>query len=54
MKTETAVRPLPRSFSIQSLQDFVAGLQEELLLCPVQSLQEYIKRTLKFVNCPRR
>ena len=53
-KTETAVRPLPRSFSIQSLQDFVASLQEELLLCPVRSLREYLRRTSKFVNRPRR
>ena len=36
-KTETVVRPLPRSFSIQSLQDFAAGLPEDLLLCPVRS-----------------
>ena len=31
-KTKTAVRPLPCSFSIQSLQDFAAGLPEDLLL----------------------
>ena len=53
-KTETAVRPLPRSFSVQSLQDFAADLQEELLLCPVRSLREYLRRTSKFVNRPRR
>ena len=53
-KTETAVHPLPHSFSVQSLQDFVAGLQEELLLCPVRSLREYLWRTSKFVNRPRR
>ena len=53
-KTETAVHPLPRSFSIQSLQDFTAGLPEELLLCPVRSLREYVKRTSRFVNRPRR
>ena len=53
-KTETTVRPLHRSFLIQSLQDFVAGLQEELLLCPVRSLREYVKRTSKFVNRPHR
>ena len=52
--TETAVRPLPRSFSIQSLQYFAAGLQEEFLLCSVRSLQEYLRRTSKFVNCPHR
>ena len=53
-KTETAVRPLPRSFSIQSLQDFVAGLPEDLLLCLVHSLCEYLRRTSCFVNRPRR
>ena len=53
-KTETAVRPLPRSFSVQSLQDFAAGLQEELLLCPVRSLRGYLRRTSKFVNRPLR
>ena len=44
-KTEIAVRPLPRSFSIQSLQDFAASLPEDLLLCPVLSLHEYLRRT---------
>ena len=39
--TETAVRSLPRTFAIQSLSDFVAGLQVELLLCPVRALSEY-------------
>ena len=53
-KTESAVRPFPRSFSIQSLQDFVAGLQEELLLCLVRSLREYLRRTSSFVNRPHR
>ena len=53
-KTETAMRPLPRSFSIQSLGDFAAGLPDDLLLCPVRSLSEYVKRTSRFVNRPRR
>ena len=53
-KTETAVRPLPRTFAIQSLGDFAAGLQEDLLLCPVRSLSEYVARTSDFVNRPRR
>ena len=52
-KTETAVCPLPCSFSMQSLQDFATGLHEELLLCPVRSLREYLRRTSKFVNHPR-
>ena len=50
--TETAVRPLPCSFSIQSLQEFAAGLSEDLLLCPVRSLREYLRRTSGFVNRP--
>ena len=53
-KTETAVRRLPRSFSIQSLGDFVAGLPDDLLLCPVRSLSAYVSRTSHFVNRPRR
>ena len=44
------MRPLPRSFSIQSLQDFAAGLPEDLLLCLVRSLREYLRRTSCFVN----
>ena len=52
-KTETAVRPLTRTFAIQSLGDFAAGLQEDLLLCPVRSLSEYVARTSNFVNRPR-
>ena len=50
-KTETAVRPLLRPFSIQ---DFAAGLPEDLLLCPVLSLREYLRRTSSFVNQPCR
>ena len=53
-KTETAVRPLPRTFEVQSLSDFVAGLSEDLLLCPVSSLLAYVARTSQFVNRPRR
>ena len=53
-KTETATRPLPRSFGVQSLGDFAAGLPEELLLCPVRSLSAYMTRTSQVVNRPRR
>ena len=52
-KTESAVRSLPRSFSVPSLGDFAAGLTEDLLLCPVSALQEYVRRTETFVNRPR-
>ena len=51
-KTETATRPLPRSFAVQSLGDFAAGLPEELLLCPVRSLSAYLTRTSQVANRP--
>ena len=53
-KTETAVRSLPRTFSIQSLGDFAASLPDDLLLCPVHSLYQYVARTLRFVSWLRR
>ena len=53
-KTETATRPLPRSFEVKSLGDFAAGLPEELLLYPVRSLSAYMARTLQLVNRPWR
>ena len=54
VKTESAVHPLPRTFAIQSLSDFAASLPDELLLCPVRALSEYVARTSRFVNRPRR
>ena len=53
-KTESAVHSLPRSFSVPSLGDFAAGLTEDLLLCLVRALREYVSRTDTFVNRPRR
>ena len=53
-KTESALRPLPRSFLVKSLTDFVAGLDEDLLLCPVCCLRIYLQRTAPGVNRPRR
>ena len=44
----------PTHFSIQSLSDFVAGLSDELLLCPVRALSEYVASTSRVVNRPRR
>ena len=40
-KTESKVNPLPRSFCVRSLADFVGNLPEELLLCPVRALWHY-------------
>ena len=52
-KTESAIRPLPRSFEVKSLGDFAAGLPEDLLLCSVRSLSAYLDRTSGLVNRPR-
>ena len=49
-KTESAMRPLPRSFEVKSLGDFAADLPEDLLLCPVRSLPAYLDRTSGLVN----
>ena len=54
VKTESALRPLPRSFAIQSLSDFAAGLPDDLLLCPVHALSEYLRRTSRLELRPRR
>ena len=40
--------------SFKSLSDFAAGLRDEMLLCPVRALSEYVARTSRFVNRPRR
>ena len=53
-KTESALRPLPRSFGVPSLGDFAAGMPEDLLLCPVRALSAYLDRTSGIVNRPRR
>ena len=52
-KTESALRPLPRSFEVPSLGDFAAGMIEDLLLCPVRALSAYLDRTSGIVNRPR-
>ena len=49
-KTESASKPLPRSFCVCSLRDFVGDLPEELLLCPVCALRIYFSRTSSFKN----
>ena len=52
-KTESAVRPLPRSFPVRSLRDFVGSLPEELLLCPVRALRMYLSHTASLPSRPR-
>ena len=52
-KTESAVRPLPRSFPVRSLRDFMSSLRDELLLCPVCALRLYLSRTASLPSRPR-
>ena len=44
-KTESALRPLPRSFEVPSLGDLAKGMPEDLLRCPVRAFSEYLDRT---------
>ena len=44
-KSESLTRSIPRSFLVKSLSDFVAGLDDDLLLCPVRALRFYLDRT---------
>ena len=44
-KTESASNPIPRSFVIKSLGEFVGDLAEERLLCPVRALKYYLEAT---------
>ena len=52
-KTESAFNPLPRSFCVRSLNDFVGDLPDELLLCPVRALRAYLTRTSSLASRPR-
>ena len=51
-KTETSANPLPRSFPLKSLGDFVGNMEEELSVCPVRALQAYISRTADIQSRP--
>ena len=44
-KSESLTHPIPRSFLVKSLSDFAAGLDADLLLCPVRALRFYLDRT---------
>ena len=44
-KSESLTHSIPRSFLVKSLSDFVAGLDDDLLLCPVRALRIYLDRT---------
>ena len=44
-KSESLTCSIPRSFLMKSLSDFAAGLDDDLLLCPVRALRIYLDRT---------
>ena len=44
-KSESLTLSIPRSFLVKSLSDFAAGLDDDLLLCPVRALCLYLDRT---------
>ena len=44
-KSESLNRSTPHSFLVKSLSDFAAGLNEDLLLCPVRALRIYVTQT---------
>ena len=52
-KSESASNPLPRSFQVRSLRDFVGSLPGEMSLCPVRALQVYLRRTASLSPRPR-
>ena len=43
-KSESLTRSIPRSFLVKSLAGFAAGLDTDLLLCPVRALRLYLLR----------
>ena len=49
-KSESLTRSIPRSFLVKSLADFAAGLDTDLLLCPVRALRLYLLRARSLVS----
>ena len=50
-KSESLTRSIPRSFLVKSLADFAAGLDIDLLLCPVRALRLYLLRARSLSPC---
>ena len=44
-KSKSLTHTIPRSFLVKSLSDFEAGLDDDLLLCPVRALRIYLDKT---------
>ena len=53
-KSESLTRSIPRSFLVKSLADFAAGLDINLLLCPVRALRLYLLRARSLSPCRHR
>ena len=53
-KSESLTRSIPRSFLVKSLADFAAGLDVDLLLCPVRALRLYLLRARSLSPCRHR
>ena len=53
-KSESLTRSIPRSFLVKSLADFAAGLDIDLLLCPVRALRLYLLRARSLSPCRHR
>ena len=48
-KTERVDAPVPRSFRVLSLREFVGDLEEGSLFCPVRAVNIYLRRTSSVV-----
>ena len=53
-KSESLTRSIPRSFLVTSLADFAAGLDIDLLLCPVKAIRLYLLRAWSLSPCRHR
>ena len=53
-KSESLTRSFPLSFLVKSLTDFAAGLDIDLLLCPVRALRLYLLRARSLSPCRHR
>ena len=51
--TESERNPLPFSFLVRSIEEFVGDLPEEHLLCPIQAIGAYLSITASILPCPR-
>ena len=52
-KTESERNPLPHSFLVKLLSEFIGDLPEERLLCPVRAVRIYLDLTSALSPCPR-